>query len=156
MERIGNEVERELARRGSRSTSALTSVVAAWRAAVGESVARNAWPARIGRDGTLHVATSSATWAYELDRLGPDIARALEQEIGPAAPRKLRFAVGLVPEPDAIAETETEPVTPVRATPRVVAEAASAAASIEDPELRMLMARAARASLARRSSDRHF
>ena len=28
--------------------------------AVGDPIARNAWPARLGRDGTLHVATASA------------------------------------------------------------------------------------------------
>ena len=30
------------------------------------AIAANAWPARIARDGTLHVATSSSAWAFEL------------------------------------------------------------------------------------------
>ena len=37
-----------------------------------DAIARNAWPLRIGRDGTLHVAAASATWAFELDRMSAD------------------------------------------------------------------------------------
>ena len=33
----------------------MTELVAAWPDAVGETVAANAWPARLARDGTLHV-----------------------------------------------------------------------------------------------------
>ena len=36
------------------------------RSAVGETVAANAWPARLARDGTLHVNAGSSTWAFEL------------------------------------------------------------------------------------------
>jgi hypothetical protein len=41
-------------------------------------------------------------------------------------------------------------------TSQVDSEAAAAASEIEDPELRELVARAARASLARARSGRHF
>ncbi len=73
MERIGGEIERALARSGSRDALPLAELTSAWPELVGETVARNAWPLRIGRDGTLHVAASSSTWAFELDRLGGEI-----------------------------------------------------------------------------------
>ena len=63
-ERIGDDVRRELGQLGP--GGAIADVVAAWPEAVGDSIARNAWPARIARDGTLHVATSSSAWAFEL------------------------------------------------------------------------------------------
>ena len=65
--RIGGEVRRELARFGP--AEGMTEIVRAWPDAVGEQIARNAWPARLGRDGALHVATSSSAWAFELAQL---------------------------------------------------------------------------------------
>jgi hypothetical protein len=157
MERIDKEVERALAKSGGGVGLALTEITAVWPEAVGEAVARQAWPLRVSRDGTLHVATSSSTWAFELDRLAPEIGGRLETLMGPAAPAKLRFRVGQVPEPGASAEpAEAPPPEPAPAPPEVVAEADSAASEIEDPELRELVARAARASLTRARSGRHF
>jgi len=158
MDRIGPEVERELARGGSRAALPLAAVTEAWPAAVGEAVARQAWPLRIGRDGTLHVATSSATWAFELDRLASEILARLASglEVG-QAPSKLRFAVGPVPESGSPSENApaTSSVAPIP-TPEEAAEAEIAAAAIDDPEMRALVARAARASLAKARSGRHF
>ena len=71
MERIGRTVERELARGGSRDAIPARRPDSAWPAVVGDAVARHAWPLRIARDGTLHVATASATWAQELAFLSP-------------------------------------------------------------------------------------
>ena len=157
MERIGREIERELSRSGGGVGLELAEITTAWPKAVGEAVARQAWPLRLGRDGTLHVATASATWAFELDRLSPEIAERLSALLGHAAPAKLRFRVGPVPEPGADAE-------PVQAaskerpsvTAEADAEAARLASAIEDPELRELVARAARASLSRARSGRGF
>ena len=158
MERIGHEVERELARGGSREALPLAAITAAWPAAVGETVARQAWPLRVGRDGTLHVATSSATWAFELDRLAPEILDRLEAGLGAdQAPSKLRFAVGPLPEPGASPEdTSTAASTTLIPTRAEIVAAESAAGAIDDPDLRELVARAARASLARARSGRHF
>jgi hypothetical protein len=136
----------------------LAAVTAAWSTAVGETVARQAWPLRIGRDGTLHVATSSATWAFELDRLAPEILERLATEL-PAreTPAKLRFAVGPIPEPATLAEDDpVVPPPPPPPTPEDVVAAEAAAAVIDDPDLRELVARAARASLAKARSGRHF
>src|SRR5205823_12736738 len=53
VERIGREVKQELSRFGAQG--AMPEVVEAWPEAVGPMVAANAWPARLARDGTLHV-----------------------------------------------------------------------------------------------------
>jgi len=149
MERIGRGVERELSRTGSGEALALSHVTAAWPRVVGDAVARQAWPLRVGRDGTLHVATTSATWAFELDRLAPEIHSRLATALGDETPSALRFRVGPVPEPAA-----PEPAAPVlepaaEASEEASVEADSAAAAIDDPDLRELVSRAARASLSR-------
>jgi hypothetical protein len=157
MERIGREVERELTRSGGGAALALAEITSAWPEAVGESVARQAWPLRLGRDGTLHVATTSATWAFELDRLSAEIGERLEVVMGAAAPGALRFRVGPVPEPGAPGDApEKAPEDVPEASPEAVAEAESVTSAIEDPELRDLVSRAARASLSRARSGRHF
>lgn len=155
MERIGKEIERGLARVGGGKGLVLAELTACWPEAVGEQIAKNAWPLRVGRDGTLHVATSSSTWAFELDRMRDDIAARLGSALGESAPKVLRFRPGPVPEPGASSDLSA-PKRPPEATPEAAREASSAASSIEDPELRELVARAARASLSKARSDRGF
>ena len=99
-ERIGDDVARELARFGP--AAGMTEIVRAWPAVVGEQIARNAWPARLARDGKLHVATSSSAWAFELAQLAPAIADRLSEQLGESAPKALRFTVGHLPEPAAL------------------------------------------------------
>jgi hypothetical protein len=157
MERIGGEIDRELARSGSRDAIPLAAITAAWPAAVGEAVARQAWPLRLGRDGTLHVAVASSTWAHELDLLQDAILDGLRVRLGDATPPAVRFAVGPIPEPPrAIEDAATENDPPIAVPPEIESEAAAAASEIDDPELRELVARAARASLVRARSDREF
>jgi hypothetical protein len=156
MERIGDEVGRTLGRAGGGETS-LPKVLSVWPDAVGETVARNAWPLREARDGTLHVSTSSSTWAFELDRLAPEIAGRLQALLGSDAPSRFRFRPGPLPEPEGPREgAESVPIDPPEVAREVAAAAASAASEIEDPELRELVARAARASLGRGGSGRSF
>ena len=163
MERIGRDVERTLRTVGGGAALALAEITSVWPAAVGEAIARNAWPLRLARDRTLHVATVSATWAFELDRMAPEILERLsnalgELGLGEHAPGGLRFRAGPVPEPGATADVGVTKETKIagETDPEVTAEAAAAAAAIEDPELRELVARAARASLARPPSGRRF
>lgn len=157
MERIGKAIESSLARTGAAPAVELQRITAVWPEAVGDAVARNAWPLRIGRDGVLHVATSSATWAFELDRLAPELAQRLSEALGAAAPAGIRFRVGPIPEPGRSADTPRDrPEPSAEASPETLEEADSAAAEIEDPELRELVRRAARASLARARSGRAF
>ena len=114
---------------------------------MGDEIARNAWPARFQRDGTLIVHTRDAIWGFELT------ARAAE--ISPRLPGRppLKFVPGPLPEPGA-APPATAAQGPPPATLEERSRAAEWAAEIEDEELRDLVARAAAASLARWSPTR--
>lgn len=152
MERIGDEVARTLDRAGGKEGPSLAELLAAWPHIVGQAIARHAWPLRTGRDGTLHVATSSSTWAFELDRLAPEILDRLRAALGTGAPSALRFRPGPLPEAGPAPAAGAAPPRPEPA-PEAVAEAEALAAAIDDPELRELVSRAARVSLARVRSD---
>ena len=163
MDRLERQVRRELGRfgpvNGDTQFGDIVGIVRAWPAAVGDTVARNAWPARLARDGTLHVNTASSTWSFELGRLAATILEQLRAELGETTPPALRFAPGPIPEPEAEAAERRAPDRPEIGREHR-AEAAGIAAGIEDEELRELVARAAAASLARASeeprSDRGF
>jgi hypothetical protein len=158
MEKLDGVLRRELGRFAPDHMGVggdMVAIVRAWPGAVGETVARNAWPTRLARDGTLHVNASSSTWAFELGRLAEAILEQLRAELGDAAPPALRFAPGPVPEPVAPQPDEASPAAPeIDAEDRL--EAAALAAAIEDEELRELVSRAAAASLARARSGRRF
>jgi hypothetical protein len=145
MEPLGDEVRRELGRFGPES--GISAVVDAWPAAVGAEIARNAWPARIQRDGTLVVHVRDSIWGFELGHCAGEIAGRL-----PGVP-PLKFVPGPLPEP-----STPEPPTPVSglpdATPEEAFRASRWAAEIADDGLRELVARAARASLVRARNDR--
>jgi hypothetical protein len=146
MDRLGDEVGRQLGRFGPQG--AMGEVVGAWPGAVGEAIARNAWPARVSRDGTLHVATSSSAWAFELTHLAPQLLERLRPLLGESAPKGLRFSPGPVPEPASWGEKTAVSRERPSPTPEERARAAEISAEIEDEELRDLVARAAAASLA--------
>ena len=156
MDRLDHQVRRELRRfgpvSGGTQSGDIVAVVRAWPGAVGETVARNAWPARFARDGTLHVNAASATWAFELGGLAAVILDQLRPELGEATPTALRFAPGPIPEPEAEA-AELRAPTPPEIGSEHRAEAARIAAGIEDDELREYVARAAAASLSRAAQE---
>jgi predicted nucleic acid-binding Zn ribbon protein len=154
MERLGRSLGAELGRLGPSGGADLAAIVAAWPAAVGAENARRAWPARIGRDGTLHVHTADAVWAHQLTMLGPQVLAALRENISEAAPTAIRFAAGPLPAPTDLERAER--ATPAEPSSEDVAEAAELTSSLADAELRDLVARAAAASLARARSDRRF
>jgi hypothetical protein len=148
---IADAVQSELGRFGP--AAGMARIVTAWPEAVGPAVARNAWPSRIARDGTLHVTTSSSSWAFELGQLEPTVREQLAAKLEGDPPPKLRFAPGRLPEPDsppALAVSRARPA-PGREEREL---AASLAAGVEDDRLRELVARAAAASLARPGDDR--
>ena len=151
MERIDAEVRRELGRFGPIEGDT-AAIVRAWPRAVGETVARNAWPARLSREGTLYVNTTSATWSFELGRLAETILVQLRAELGKATPGALKFAPGPLPEAAASAAAPSAQRTH-SATPEQHAAAAAITAGIGDAELRRLVARAAAASLSRQSES---
>jgi hypothetical protein len=144
VERLDRAVREELARFGP--AGGMAELVEAWPAAVGAAIARHAWPARVGRDGTLHVNTSDSIWAFELGQRAVDVAARL------GVPR-VRFAPGPVPSDAPAPPAEASPPR-VEPGPRERAQAEQIVASIEDEELRELVARAAAASLAGASARR--
>jgi predicted nucleic acid-binding Zn ribbon protein len=147
-ERIGDEVQRELSRFGP--AEGMTEIVRAWPAVMGEQIARNAWPARISRDGKLHVATASSAWAFELAQLEPKLLERLGEALGDATPAGLRFAPGKLPELSP--EDDVEASKGLREPTAEEHELAAAMASgIEDESLRKIVAKAVAASLARPS-----
>ena len=113
-----------------------------WPAAVGAPIARNAWPARIAKDGTVHVNTADSVWAFELGQRAREIAERL------GVPR-LRFAPGPLPEAsEERAEAALEP------TPEEEERARALATRIGDENLRESVQKAVRLSLARERRDR--
>jgi hypothetical protein len=149
MEPLGPDVRRELRRFGS--ASELADVVAAWPAAVGEAIARNAWPARLTRDGTLVVHTSDSIWAFELAQRAAEI----RERLAALVPATIKFMPGALPAMGAEASDEGSRTVPA-ATEEEVRMGLSLAASLENDDLRDLVARAVSASLARRRFDRSF
>jgi predicted nucleic acid-binding Zn ribbon protein len=149
-EPIGEEVRRELKRFGP--SGAMAEIVRVWPEVVGAAIARNAWPARVGRDGTLHVGTSSSAWAFELGLHEADIRERLTKALGEDAPTGLRFAPGRLPEPPSPAPDPGQTKGPKPST-RDREEADRLAASITDENLRKVVAKAAAASLSG-SADR--
>lgn len=146
MKQLGEDVKRELGRFGP--ADGIADLVEVWPAAVGETIARHAWPARVARDGTLHVNTTDSVWAFELTSRAAEIA-------GRVGVERIRFAPGRLPE---AAETvqEEQGSRPPQPSESLRQEGARLAAGIEDENLRKIVARAAAASLAKCISDRPF
>ena len=142
MDPLGDQIRAELRRVGADSGAG--DVVAAWPTAVGEEIARNAWPARTQPDGTLVVHVRDSVWGFELTQRAAEISVRL-----PGRPR-LRFVPGPLPS--------TTPASPpplrAEATPEQEREAALLAKDISDPTLRESVAKAIKAALARTPDDR--
>jgi predicted nucleic acid-binding Zn ribbon protein len=69
-----------------------------WREVAGPGLAPFAEPVS-ERDGVLTVACESATWAHELELLGPDLLTGMNEALGSPEGRtlkRLRFVVGSV------------------------------------------------------------
>jgi hypothetical protein len=112
-----------------------------WPDAVGPGIVRFAWPARIARDGTVHVHTADSVWAFELGQRSREIAERLGVE-------KLRFAPGPLPE---ASEPPVRP--PLEPTDADAARAAELAATIDDETLRESVQKAVTLGLARERRD---
>jgi hypothetical protein len=140
MEPLGPDIRSELARYGPQA--GMAELVERWPEAVGEAIARNAWPARIARDGTVHINTADSVWAFELGQKAAEIA-------GKLAVEKLRFAAGPLPE----ADEEERVSTPVETSPEDEERARAIASSISDKKLRESVQKAVTLSLARGRVD---
>jgi hypothetical protein len=153
VERLEDTLRDELSRLGP--GGGMSDVLAVWPEAVGPMVAANAWPARISRDGTLHVNTSSSAWAFELGHLAPSILERLAEKLGESAPKALRFAIGHLPEASSeeLSSARTDVPEP---TEEALQRAAELTVGIEDEELRNRVQRAAALGLSNARSDRRF
>jgi hypothetical protein len=140
LEPLGKEIRDELARFGPQA--GMPELLDRWPDAVGEGIARNAWPARIAKDGTVHVNTADSIWAFELGQRAAAIAERL------GVPR-LRFAPGPLPETDAeLPQPALEP------SPEDDEMARAMATAVTDEMLRESVQKAVRLSLARERRDR--
>jgi hypothetical protein len=149
MERVGDEVARELGRFGP--VSEMAPLVEAWPGMVGAGIARNAWPARISRDGTLHVHARDSVWAFELTSRAEEV----RARLGKLAPPRLAFTPGPLPEHSSEPSGEGPPEPP-EPSAQHVAEADSLSRVIRDDGLRKVVAKTIAASLARADNDRLF
>jgi hypothetical protein len=155
MERLEGPLRGVLRGAGVPDAGALAAVTRLWPEVVGDSIARAAWPKRIAGDGTLLVAASSATWAFELGLLGEEILAKLAAAVGEGAPTGIRFSPGEIPSPPAPLPGEAVTARPeIDAATRLLADELTAA--MTDEELRLTIARAAAASLAQAAADRRF
>src|SRR5260370_21846444 len=100
MERLGGLLKRELGRHGPQA--GIGEAVEAWPGAVGEEIARNAWPARFTRDGTLVVHVRDSVWGFELTQRADEIAKRLSNV------KSVKFVPGPLPESEG-ASTEGTP-----------------------------------------------
>jgi Dna[CI] antecedent, DciA len=122
----------------------MAELVERWPTTVGAAIASNAWPARIARDGTVHVNTADSVWSFELGQRAAEIAEKL------GVPR-VRFAPGPLPEPDA------EPgKPPVEVSPEDDERARAIASTIADETLRESVQKAVSLSLARGRGNRRI
>jgi hypothetical protein len=123
----------------------MAELVERWPTAVGPGIARFAWPARIARDGTIHVATADSVWAFELGQRAGEIAARLD------GAGRLRFAPGPLPEPDL--EPSVEAVVPSAEDART---AARLTRSMSHEKLRESVQKALSFALARGRSSHPF
>ena len=138
--RLGAEIRKELGQHGPQA--GMPELLERWPDAVGAAIARNAWPARIARDGTVHVNAADSVWAFELGQRAREIADRLGVE-------KIRFAPGPLPEP--------EPEAPEPGVPPSAEDderATAIASSIEDENLRESVQKAVRLGLAQERRNR--
>jgi len=155
MERLEGSLRGALKGAGVPDAGALADVVRVWPAAVGDAIARAAWPQRIARDGTLLVAATSSSWAFELGLLAEEILAKLSAAVGEGAPKAIKFSPGPVPSPPA-PMGGAAPVAPPEINEATRQLAAQLTREMADAQLRATIARAAAASLARAAADRRF
>jgi predicted nucleic acid-binding Zn ribbon protein len=77
----------------ARPAGLLAEVQSAWPGVAGAAVADSARPIS-ERAGTVTVGCESAVWAQELELLGPDLTRRLDEAVSGGRVEYLRFIVG--------------------------------------------------------------
>lgn len=133
-------MRKELERFGPQA--GMAELVERWPEAVGGAIARNAWPARISKDGTVQVATADSIWAFELGQRAAELA-------GLLGVARIRFAPGPLPE----AEREADAVR-VEVSPQDGERARAIASAVTDENLRESVQKAVGLGLARGRATR--
>jgi len=114
------------------------ALLAAWREAAGEGLARRALPVSLEKGGVLVVAVGGSAWKQELTLAGPQICERLGRAGYPVQRLKLVSAPSLSPPPP-----------PPKPLPELDAqeegEVDAAVAGIKNPELRAALASLGRA-----------
>jgi Dna[CI] antecedent DciA-like protein len=127
--------------------SDVAAIARRWPEAVGEAIAREAWPARLTPDGELVVHASGAVWASELSHLARQLQGRLE-EVGIVPAPRLRFTVGAVPR-----RRDPGPESAPKTAPPPDPRADRWTEAIRDPELREAVSTAARSWLRRTAAE---
>jgi hypothetical protein len=136
-------------RSGGPPAGATGALLEAWRGVVGPAVADHTAPLRRSRAGVLTIGCSSAAWAQELTMRRDELVALLAQAAPDAGVTGLRFSVA-----DHVPAADPPPPPPPAAPapgPRERALGEDAAAGIDHPAVRALVARAAAAAEARRN-----
>jgi hypothetical protein len=141
VDRLSDTVRVELSRFGDAGD--LGTIIERWVDAVGEGIARNAWPSRIARDGTLHINTADSVWAFELSHQAPEIAVRLGVPGIRFAPGPLAVEDRSAPAPAFVEPSEDD-----------LRDAAALAAPIADENLRKTVEKVVGLSLASGRSGR--
>jgi predicted nucleic acid-binding Zn ribbon protein len=87
---IGRALEHALP--DARPAGLLAEIQSAWPAVAGAALAASASPVS-ERAGTVTIACESAVWAQELELLGADLARRLDDAVSGGRVERLRFIV---------------------------------------------------------------
>lgn len=116
-----------------------------WSEAVGEQIARNAYPAAF-RGGTLFVNVASSPWMQELSFLKGKILEKLNSRLGNARLKDIRFKIGPLPQDTSAASREPLPSLSAEELKNIREETAP----IADPELRETFQRVIAAHLQNR------
>lgn len=142
MDPLADEVRRQ--QRRFAPPPGMAELLGRWEAVVGPEVAACAAPARLGRDGTLHVATADAIWAYELGHRSLELAAAL------GVPG-VRFAPGPLPE-----RPRDPPALPCGPSSADAERARSITRGVGDENLRETVEKAVSLGLAKARLDHPF
>jgi hypothetical protein len=142
LEALGDVIGGALPESAGRASD-VAAIARRWPEAVGEAIAREAWPARLTPDGELVVHASGAVWASELSHLARQLQGRLE-EVGIVPAPRLRFTVGAVPR-----RRDPDPESAPKSAPPADPRADRWTESIRDPELREAVSAAARSWLRR-------
>jgi len=114
------------------------ALLAAWRQAAGEGLARRALPVSLEKGGVLVVAVGGSAWKQELSLAGPQLCQRLRQAGHPVERLKLVSAPSLAPAPP--------PPAPLpELDPEEERQVEEAVAGVGDPQLRQALASLGRA-----------